>query len=197
VAPVANSSGFYNYWGIKASQFTVLKCHPECASCTGPNPDQCTSCTNVNKTLINNKCICDVTRGFYFVVGSNVTCQTGCPYCNSSTNYNDCYYTDRVTATCVNPPSVNCSAPAIYADNDQINNYFGTCVEKCGVGKFAVQSNMKCTSNCSTFGLYNYRGGIDMWTCMPRCPSGLIADPTTSSCVSVCPSTPVMYFWRL
>lgn len=36
VNPIQNTSGFYYMWGIKDAVFTVLKCHSDCASCTGP-----------------------------------------------------------------------------------------------------------------------------------------------------------------
>ena len=51
---------------------------------------------------------------------------------------------------------------------------------------------MKCTSNCAQFSLFYYRGasalGSRMDKCVSVCPSGLIADPSTSWCVSRCPT---------
>jgi proprotein convertase subtilisin/kexin type 5 len=174
-----------------------LKCHSDCGTCTGPNANQCTSCFDSSKTLVNNSCICNVNLNYFYVVGSNTTCQIGCPYCTSAVNQSLCYYRDFLTATCVNPPTVNCSAPYQFGDSDQINNFYGTCVESCGVGFYAVLSSMTCTSSCSNFGLFNYQGGTSTWTCLAKCPNGLIADPSTSSCVIVCPSTTIMYFWQL
>ena len=34
--PVQNNSGFFYYFGIKAAMFSVLRCHSDCKSCTGP-----------------------------------------------------------------------------------------------------------------------------------------------------------------
>jgi hypothetical protein len=189
--PVWNTTGFYYYWGIQSALFTVLSCHPDCSSCTGPASNQCTGCSNNQKTVKNGSCICDVSRNFYYLPGSTTTCQLGCNACNSSTNPSSCYYRDSITATCVNPPTVNCSAPYIYGDNYNIVNYYGTCVQSCGSGYYAIPSLMKCTTTCSNFGLFSYKGatgfGTAMWTCVSACPSGLILDLTTVSCVTVCP----------
>lgn len=189
--PVWNASGFYYYWGVQSAYFTVLACHSDCSTCSGPGSNQCNSCSDSMKRVVNGSCICNVNSNYYYVNGSTTTCQTGCAYCNSSTNPNSCFYRDTLTARCAYPPLQNCSAPYLYGDNYQINNYYGTCVQNCGNNMYAIPSLMKCTSACSTFGLYNYKGavvlGTSMWTCVSSCPSGLMLDLTTSSCVNQCP----------
>jgi hypothetical protein len=50
---------------------------------------------------------------------------------------------------------------------------------------------MKCTTACHNFGFFSYKGattlGVTMWTCVSVCPSGLMLDLTTVSCVTACP----------
>lgn len=143
------------------------------------------------KILTNGKCICNSQLN-YFYIDNTTNCQTGCPACNSTNHNVSCYYRDYKTATCVNPPLKNCSAPYLYADTDVLTNTYGSCVQNCGVNMYAIPTYMKCTSSCSQYtGFYNYKGatvlGTAMWTCVTVCPYGLILDLTTSSCVTQCP----------
>ena len=47
---------------------------------------------------------------------------------------------------------------------------------------------MTCLTDCTTQSQYKYTFGASR-TCEDTCPNGYIADPSTGSCVSVCPSS--------
>lgn len=115
---VFNTTGFYYYWGIKDAVFTVLKCHTACSTCSGPSSDQCTSCSDPAKILLNGTCVCNTNANYFYTLGAPLTssCQSGCPTCFYTTgnNSNWCYYRDYVKRACVNPPTNNCSAPYPY-----------------------------------------------------------------------------------
>jgi hypothetical protein len=117
--PVQNSTGFYYNWGIHDAVFTVLRCDSSCATCTGPSANQCTSCSDGAKVVVNGTCVCDANNNYFYTLGSAVSssCQYGCPNCNYSpgSSSNWCYYRDSVQRACVNPPTNNCSAPFLYA----------------------------------------------------------------------------------
>lgn len=198
--PVQNASGFYYQWGVVNSIFSVLRCHADCYTCTGPAANQCTSCWDGAKVVKNGSCVCDSANNYFYVVGSTTTCTTGCPACYSTSGASStsCYYRDYLTSTCVNPPTVNCSAPNVYGYPFEISNSYGSCVQNCSSGYYAVPSLMKCTADCTQFSLYYYSGGsalgATMRSCLSACPSGTIANPYTSWCVSRCPTS---YYYKL
>lgn len=198
--PVQNTSGFYYYWGIQSALFTVLKCHLDCSSCTGSSNTQCITCSDSKKKMVNGSCVCNTALNYFYQVGSTTTCNSfqGCPPCYSSIDASLCYYRDYVTATCVNPPSVNCTAPFIFGSNFALTNTYGTCVQNCGTNMYAIPSLMKCISNCGSYG-FGYQGatnfGTSMWTCVKSCPSGLMGDATTNMCVKRCPTINGTYYY--
>lgn len=151
------------------------------------------------KRLKSGKCICNTAQNYYYELNSDTKCQYGCSNLTCTSSNSTCYYRDNVTATCVNPPTVNCSAPNLYGNATDFNNSYGTCVQNCTGGTYILYKLMKCVSSCAPYGLFNYQAsntssGIYMWTCLNTCPKGWIADPTTSTCVVACPSG---YFWSL
>ena len=76
-------------WGIYDMLVTILKCHPNCKTCTGPLETQCTACNDLKRELKDGACKCNITAGYY---EQNTNCQTNC-----NTNY----YKDKITAKCV------------------------------------------------------------------------------------------------
>jgi hypothetical protein len=192
--PVQNASGFYYYWGLHDAVFTVLQCHSSCSTCTGPSSTECKACADSQKEVVNGQCLCKSSSNYYYAYGAAPTaaCLTGCPICtyspgNPSPN---CYYRDDVLRMCVNPPTVNCSAPYLYGDVYELTNTYGSCRQNCSSGYYAVESLMKCTASCTQFGLYYYKGasalGATMNKCVSVCPSGTIADPSIMWCVTRC-----------
>lgn len=115
---VLNATGFYYYWGIKDAVFTILKCHSACSTYSGPNSNQCTSCSDPAEILLNGTCVCNTNANYFYTLGSPLTsaCQSGFPTCfyTAGDNSNWCYYRDYVRRACVNPPTNNFSAPYPY-----------------------------------------------------------------------------------
>ena len=113
--PVENSTGFYYYWGLQAAFFTVLKCDSACATCTGPTANECLTCSDSNKQMVDGQCLCKTGSNKFYNFGAaiSVACRTGCPDCTytDGSDSTNCYYRDYVRRMCVNPPTNNCSAP--------------------------------------------------------------------------------------
>lgn len=134
-APVENSTGFYYYWGLHDALFTVLKCHSDCGTCTGPNSTQCKTCSTNTKVAVNGSCVCDTSNNYFYAYGDSGSdaCRVGCPDCTytAGSASTGCYYKDYVTRTCVNPPTHNCSAPYPYASPYELSNNHGSCVHNC------------------------------------------------------------------
>jgi len=179
-------------WGVREAIFIVLKCHTDCATCSGPSAFECLSCSNNQKIIKNGSCICDSANNYFWSIGSNSSCMLGCPLCTSilGTSSINCYYSDYNTNRCVNPPISNCSAPNLFGNSSELSNSFGNCVQNCSTGYFSVTYLSKCTSDCPQFNLLYYSGipvNSTMGTCVSACPNNLIIDPSTHWCVSICP----------
>jgi len=168
-------------WGIKDAIFSVLKCHSDCSTCSGPSATECLKCTNNHKIIKNGSCVCDSANNYFWSIGSTSACMVGCPICNSiygneSTN---CYYKDYDRNKCVNPPLTNCSYPNIYGTPFELSNAYGSCAQSCPDGYFVITSLAKCTIDCSQFELFFYSEVIfnsTIRTCVSQCPNNLFID---------------------
>jgi hypothetical protein len=153
---------------------TVLKCHSDCSTCTGPLATDCVVCSDNKKVVVNGTCTCNTASNFFYVSGSS--CNTGCAG----------GYTDYVKAICVYPTTTNCTAPYIYGGPD------GNCTETCPTNYYATDIWKICVNNCGQSGLAQYKYDAAQRTCETNCPNGFIsyAPAATASwyCVKKCPA---------
>lgn len=69
-SPITNSSGFYYYLGFKAAMFSILRCHSDCSTCSGPLATQCLTCQDSAKTIVNSTCVCNTAANYFYIANS-------------------------------------------------------------------------------------------------------------------------------
>ena len=58
---------------------TGLKCHSDCATCTGPLDSDCITCSSSgSRTLVNGTCQCKISSSYYYQPGTQ-NCGVNCP----------------------------------------------------------------------------------------------------------------------
>ena len=75
------ATGVYYHFGLRGVVITGLKCHSDCATCTGPNNTDCLTCSSSTKALYNGLCQCKNASNYWYQPGTT-NCGGGCP-----TNY--------------------------------------------------------------------------------------------------------------
>jgi hypothetical protein len=94
-----------------SSTGTCVTCHPDCASCSGPSFNQCSSCPAANPVLTNGRCLPTCSRSQYFdsTSSSCQSCDSSCSSCSGPgpSNCLACSSSNQVlrSGTCV---AANC-----------------------------------------------------------------------------------------
>lgn len=67
-----------------SSSGSCLSCHPDCASCSGPSFNQCSSCAAGRPVLTNGRCLPTCSRSQYFdsTSSSCQSCDSSCSSCS-------------------------------------------------------------------------------------------------------------------
>lgn len=66
------------------SSGSCITCHPDCASCSGPSFNQCSSCTPGRPVLTNGRCLPTCSRSQFFDTTASTcqTCDSSCSSCS-------------------------------------------------------------------------------------------------------------------
>jgi hypothetical protein len=159
-------------------------CHAHCATCSGVNSNNCSTCKDTaNQTLVSQTCVCR-TGTFMESTGFCSSCSSSCKTCSSSPstctacfdgkylNSSQCSVCDKECLTCNGGSRTNCltcKSPTL--------NIFQTNQCLCIPGHYMNSSTGNCTvchASCSTC-----NGGLDN-NCL-SCPSPL-PSPVNGTC---------------
>ena len=192
---------------------SLFTCYPTCLTCTGPNIEQCSTCSS-NLLSINKTCAC--ADGFYYAGGlvSCQVCNSHCRTCNGGTDSNcltcvngyqlyqgSCYpscisgqYFNTSTLSCkpCNSRCQTCSGPSADECTSCLgsNPMNGTC--KCPTGYYVVDSGgcLSCSTTCKECA---GPSATQCTTCKPGmifqkgqciCPTGNLQNINPLSCAS-------------
>ena len=133
-------------------QTSCLSCYELCTACKGSN-DYCSECKSPGIDLINNKCICKTSDGFYLhkVNGKDVCspCHRLCKTCHGSAN-TECD-SCRVDVTHIAPIKENtCDCLKQYFDDQTKstrNTYCQPCYELCARCTTSYKNCQACLPN--------------------------------------------------
>ncbi|XP_029693943.1 proprotein convertase subtilisin/kexin type 5 [Takifugu rubripes] len=155
-------------------QMECLRCHANCALCTGPGSDDCSACVDPEATLNHGECVQSCPAHHYTdsLTGECAECDDSCmtcagPHADACTSCRQHHRLDGL-GRCVRPASA-CS-PHQYADQDgechPCHKYCGGCW---GPG----------TSHCLSC---TQRHLLLNGTCVAECPAGYYGDESEQKC---------------
>ncbi|EAR90494.3 zinc finger lsd1 subclass family protein (macronuclear) [Tetrahymena thermophila SB210] len=150
-------------------------CNSECATCSGPNNNNCLSCIG-NVYLSNNQCISTCPPGTFPLQQTNNNicqqCDPSCKTCNGQ-NSNNCQ---------------SCQAPNLFYQESS-----STCVSICNTDQYqntSTQICSSCNSECATCSGPNNNnclscsGNVFLYQnqCIPNCPNGYFNNINNNTC---------------
>ncbi|XP_076014522.1 proprotein convertase subtilisin/kexin type 5 [Genypterus blacodes] len=158
-----------------ADEGACVRCHPDCASCDGPNDNDCDACTDVETMLRNGACLSECPAHTYrdAATAECKDCDASCltcsgPHAGSCTSCRDQGQRPDGHGRC-GPPASKCSAHQ-YADVEgECHPCHKYCHRCSGPGK----------SHCLSC---NLRHLLLNGTCMDECPAGFYQDEPGQKC---------------
>ncbi|EAR95046.2 TNFR/NGFR cysteine-rich region family protein (macronuclear) [Tetrahymena thermophila SB210] len=153
-----------NQYGQITPQRTCLVCDSTCATCSGPNQNNCLSCSGSKYLdLSTNQCVTQCPSGTFNDNSNNKCspCNTDCKTC-SGPNNNQC---------------LSCSLPKYFQKSN------GMCLENCNSNQFKDNGSCTdCDASCAAC------SGADANNCL-KCSGSLFLNQNTNTCVSSCPDS--------
>ncbi|XP_041642714.1 proprotein convertase subtilisin/kexin type 5-like [Cheilinus undulatus] len=148
-------------------QEECMRCHADCASCDGPDIDDCDVCRNPKAVRYNGECLADCPKDTYYDEGTN-----------------ECRDCDRTCLSCSGPEPSSCLSCGTNRQRDAS----GHCVwySRCSLSSY-IDDNGEC-QKCHKLCHRCYGPGKDQCfscdeppfllnsTCVQQCPVGFYAD---------------------
>ena len=155
---------------------SCITCDPSCNGCTGPSPNQCSSCYSGKYLKVDDNTCATCTAPGYYIVSATQTCElcdASCKTCNgpAATNCLTCYTGKYLLAA--NNSCVSCNIDGYYQDtgtqtcklcDTSCKTCSGTAATNClscPTGKYLLAANNSCVS-CDVDGYFQ---DTDTQTC--------------------------------
>jgi len=129
-----NNNGYFSYYNSTLANDECVKCYPLCDVCTGPNNNQCSSCSTSKNAIFKSPSTCDCPFGYYFDQ-ERIECRECNPLCKG----------------CLGPNSNQC-IQCNFPSGLEVDNVKNLCVPYCDDTYY--KNNKRCES---IFLKFNYQ----------------------------------------